>query len=277
MTASDDEFALPESFSGQRSKLGAYLASLDECFAREPTTFSSDRAKVIFATGHLRGTALKWAMTHPDTAQGPYDKFVEGLQGRFGNPDPKETAFVQLKKLKQHGSARHYRERFAKYASQCEEKFAKDPSSKNKWFYRGLKDDVKDALTTLDWEWKMSFDKFADEVSDWRYDGDAMATARALAWAMIAGWRRTWWAGVGWGCLWGQVGFTLAQATPPLVGWPVFHPDPPNRPLACPSPMAGCFVLLECATNAKVIKIDEKLRPPHLNEQENRYGEEAKS
>lgn len=165
MTASDDEFSLPEPFSGLRSKLGAYLASLDECFAREPSTFSSDRAKVIFATSHLRGTALKWAMTHPDSSQGTFEKFTEDLQTRFGNPDAKETAFSQLKKLKQHGSARSYRERFVKYAEQCEDKFSKDPSAKNKWFYRGLKDDVKDALTSTDWEWKMPFEKFSEEVS----------------------------------------------------------------------------------------------------------------
>ncbi|BEI82271.1 hypothetical protein CcaverHIS002_0301390 [Cutaneotrichosporon cavernicola] len=186
MSASDDEFALPEAFSGRRSDLGTFLASLDECFEREPSTFSSDSAKVIFATGHLRGTALKWAMAHPDASGGTFDKFVEDLQARFGNPDPKETAFSQLKKLKQHGSARSYRDRFVKYAEQCEEKFEKDPASKNKWFYRGLKDDVKDALMTTNWEWKMAFDKLADEV----------------------------------------------------------------------------------------IKIDEKLRPAHLNEQENRYGQD---
>jgi hypothetical protein len=165
MSASDDEFSLPESFSGQRSKLGTYLAALDDCFDREPSTFSSDRAKVIFATSHLRGTALKWAMTHPDSSQGTFDKFVEDLRTRFGNPDPKETAFSQVKKLKQHGSARSYRERFVKYAEQCEEKFEKDPAAKNKWFYRGLRDDVKDALMATNWEWKMPFDKFSDEVS----------------------------------------------------------------------------------------------------------------
>ncbi|GMK58105.1 hypothetical protein CspeluHIS016_0501370 [Cutaneotrichosporon spelunceum] len=164
MSASDDEFALPEAFSGRRAELGVYLDALDDCFNREPTTFSSDRAKVIFATSHLRGTALKWAMAHPDAAQGSFVKFVEDLQARFGNPDPKETAFTQLKKLKQHGSARSYRERFVKYAEQCEDKFEKDPSAKNKWFYRGLKDDVKDSLMAADWEWTMAFDKFAEEV-----------------------------------------------------------------------------------------------------------------
>lgn len=33
-------------------------------------------------------------------------------------------------------------------------------------------------------------------------------------------------------------------------------------------------VLLSAVTHTQVIKIDEKIRPPHLNEQENRYGEQ---
>lgn len=39
-----------------------------------------------------------------------------------------------------------------------------DNTKKNKWFYRGLADDVKDSLMASDWDWKMDFNQFAEMV-----------------------------------------------------------------------------------------------------------------
>lgn len=158
---SDSEFdSMPTQFSGVRSKLGPFLTELDRTFKHQPETFSSDHSKVIFATSHLRGTALKWAMAHPEGMK-TYDQFKEDIQARFGNPDKGATALHQLKKLKQHGSARSYHQRFEAYSADCK---WTDVTQKNKWFFRGLKDDIKDALTHVDWDWKMDFDKFAAKV-----------------------------------------------------------------------------------------------------------------
>lgn len=162
-SGSDTDFdSLPEIYSGKPKKLGSFLAELQRTFKHQPGTFRSDRAKVIFATSHLRGTALKWAVDHPES-QDSWTRFSEDIQTRFGNPDKKETAFNQLKKLKQHGSARAYSERWANYAADVE--WAEgDKAKKNKWFYRGLKDDIKDSLCNLDWDWKMDHDQFVDKV-----------------------------------------------------------------------------------------------------------------
>jgi len=161
-SGSDSEFdSLPEIFSGRTSKVGPFLAELERTFKHQPETFSSDRAKVIFATSHLRGAALKWALDHSES-QESWAKFRTDICERFGNPDKKATAFVQVKKLKQHGSAHAYAQRFAAYAADVD--WGTDPAKKNKWFYRGLKDNVKDSLMSTDWDWKMNHDQFVEKV-----------------------------------------------------------------------------------------------------------------
>lgn len=37
-----------------------------------------------------------------------------------------------------------------------------DNVKKNKWFYRGLQEDVKDSMMANDWDWKMDFNQFTD-------------------------------------------------------------------------------------------------------------------
>lgn len=162
MSDSDSDFdSLPEVFSGKPAKLGSFLTELERTFKHQPDTFRSDSAKVIFATSHLRGSALKWAVDHPES-QSNWAQFKGDIQGRFGNPDKKATAFTQVKKLKQHGSARGYAARFKGYADECD--FGTDATKKNKWFYRGLKDDIKDSLMSQDWDWKMNHEAFVDKV-----------------------------------------------------------------------------------------------------------------
>jgi hypothetical protein len=160
-SGSDSEFdSLPEQFSGKPAKLGPFLRELERTFKHQPETFSSDSSKVIMGTSHLRGAALKWALDHPES-QASWDKFSSDLKERFGNPDKKATAFTQVKKLRQHGSARAYAARFRAYADEIE--WGADASRKNKWFYRGLKDDIKDSLMSTDWDWKMDFEAFVDK------------------------------------------------------------------------------------------------------------------
>lgn len=164
MSDSDSDFdSVPKTFGGQKKKIGPFLAELERTFKHQPETFPSDRAKVIFATSHLRGGALEWAM-HREDHSDSYDQFVEDLRAKYGDPDPCATAFQQLKKLKQNSTALHYRTRFENYAREVEWNEDKEPGKKNKWFYRGLNSDIKDALVHVDWDWNDDYDKFADQV-----------------------------------------------------------------------------------------------------------------
>jgi hypothetical protein len=158
---SDSEFdSIPEKFSGSsKAKLGVFLAELGRTFKHQPETFSSDLAKVRFAVSRLRGGALKWALEQSDWQS--FEQFKTDLCDRFGNPDKAAVAAAQVKKLKQHGSARAYAARFKEYAADVE--WGADKTQPNKWFYRGLKDDVRDSLMSTDWDWKMDHAAFIEK------------------------------------------------------------------------------------------------------------------
>uniref|UniRef100_A0A3B3DMB5 DUF4939 domain-containing protein n=1 Tax=Oryzias melastigma TaxID=30732 RepID=A0A3B3DMB5_ORYME len=51
----------PEPFSGDLSRCRGFLLQCRHVFLQRPATFSSDKSKVLYVIGLLRGRALDWA------------------------------------------------------------------------------------------------------------------------------------------------------------------------------------------------------------------------
>lgn len=112
----------PETFSGQREQLNAFLTECTLVFELQPSRFPDDRTKVNYMISLLRGTALMAIRPHLTAAIRPrflndYDEFVLHMSTNFGDPDERGTARRKLKALRQTGSASAYFSELQQYVA----------------------------------------------------------------------------------------------------------------------------------------------------------------
>jgi hypothetical protein len=88
----------PEPFSGQRSKLTAFITQLSLVLKLQGECFHSEHSKVLYAGSFLRDTAFAWfqAYLNQDNACQPtwlsnYDELVQELKNTFGDPNEKPS------------------------------------------------------------------------------------------------------------------------------------------------------------------------------------------
>jgi Retrotransposon gag protein/Zinc knuckle len=151
----------PEAFSGEKSNVQAFLTQARAYLYVNHERFKYNSDQVLFVGGLLTGKAAEWweptlrdYVTHGDASRdnktktlfGSYDAFETALRTTFGNPDEVRTAERQLLALRQTGSAGRYAIEFHRLSS----KLDWDDAALIVWFYRGLREDVKDDLSRED-------------------------------------------------------------------------------------------------------------------------------
>lgn len=141
----------PEYFDGNRQQLRNFVAQVRLVIQAQPSRFTTERQKVIFAATFLRGPAFSWLQPYlensiPAPILDSLDVFFKELHGVFGDPDQSATAERQLCLLKQTRSAANYATDFRRLAALTS---WNDPSLCFQ-FYNGLKNDVKDELARTD-------------------------------------------------------------------------------------------------------------------------------
>lgn len=147
----------PEPYDGTPGTLQGFLTQLKAYHRFNDYDFPDAERKVLHAAHLLKGSALDWfEPTLRDYSDNTYDDrddatnrifnsftvFADDLKKTFGNPDEKRSAERKLETLKQKGSASEYASRFRQITS----KLDWEDENLMAWFYRGLKEEVKDDL-----------------------------------------------------------------------------------------------------------------------------------
>jgi hypothetical protein len=160
----------PEAYDGTPVTLQGFLTQLRAYHRYNMYDFPDEERKVLHAAHLLKGSALDWfeptLRDYSENAEadredgtnrvfGSFSHFAEDLQKTFGNPDEKRSAERKLEILKQKGSASEYASKFRQVTS----KLDWEDENLMAWFYRGLKEEVKDDLAR-----EKRPDDFADYV-----------------------------------------------------------------------------------------------------------------
>lgn len=149
----------PEKYDGSQSGFKAYIAQCRLYFEYQREHLSDGPDRVVVAVGYLKGDAAAWAAPHLteylDNKADPkdmdedvkrmfrsFDDFANELQKNFENPDVDMEYERQLNRLRQTTSTSKYANEFRRIWAHLD---WDDDSGKN-YFYRGLKEEVKDGL-----------------------------------------------------------------------------------------------------------------------------------
>ena len=147
----------PEPYNGDQGTLQGFLTQLRAYHRYNEYEFPDEERKVLHAAYLLTGSALDWfeptLRDYSENGESDRDDdtnrifssfaiFAEGLKKTFGNPDEERTAERKLEHLKQKGSASKYAAEFRQATS----KLDWEDNNLMAWFYRGLKEEVKDEL-----------------------------------------------------------------------------------------------------------------------------------
>ena len=152
----------PDSYSGRRSELKAFLLQVDLYLGFNYRKFANEAEQILWVVTLLRGQALDWVdgyvkdyMTnHVDGAVTnkmddatkelfqSMDGFKEKMRQVFGAIDEEKEAARQIQNIRQKGSAAKYTAEFQQYSV----KTGWDDEALKYHYYRGLKDHVKDDL-----------------------------------------------------------------------------------------------------------------------------------
>lgn len=149
-SAREPKVGAPTPFSGEQSKLAAFLAQCNLYIKVQPSMFPTDESKILWMGSWLSGNAFDWfdslVQNDPNAACiTSVDAFIQELRTNFGDPDRMATAERKLDALKQRGSFSEYLTSFRKYQSILDW----NDSSLSYQFYRGLKDEIKDEMMKI--------------------------------------------------------------------------------------------------------------------------------
>ncbi|SOV04978.1 uncharacterized protein UDID_17813 [Ustilago sp. UG-2017a] len=138
----------PEAFTGERGHLEPFLAQVDVFLRLNPGRFINDSDQILWLSTLLRGVAHQWFYPHLSAVNPPawltdYPLFINQLRVVFGDPDHITTAKREIEVLSQTTSVANYLTQFRQL--QMTLNWGEDTMA---WFfYRGLKENVKDDLS----------------------------------------------------------------------------------------------------------------------------------
>ena len=140
----------PEYFYGHRNKLSSFITQITMVIALQPSRFTTELSKILYAGSFLRETAFLWFQPHVTATpasdfMGSFDLFCEELRKTFGDPDEEASAERHLYVLRQKGSAASYIAEFMRHAVLVKW----NDQAMAAQFYRGLKDIIKDELARV--------------------------------------------------------------------------------------------------------------------------------
>lgn len=157
----------PDTFSGERTKLKAFLAQTELFIGFNSTRFVNETEKVLWAATLLRGPAFNWIEAfladylENRTSEGKcstvmskeaqtifltFKGFKDKITRVFGDIDQERTAERHIQNLRQKGSAASYTAEFQQYSGKTD---WNDDALKAQ-YYKGLKDMVKDEIARSD-------------------------------------------------------------------------------------------------------------------------------
>uniref|UniRef100_A0A8C5HTM3 Gypsy retrotransposon integrase-like protein 1 n=3 Tax=Gouania willdenowi TaxID=441366 RepID=A0A8C5HTM3_GOUWI len=139
---------VPERYAGDLGSCQAFLTQVSLVFELQPTSYASDRAKIAYLIGLLRGPARDWG-TAVWEKQGEictsYSRFSADMRRVFDHPVRGRDAGDRLMALRQ--GARSVAEYSVEFQALAATSGFNDPALQRS-FYRGLSEALKDELAT---------------------------------------------------------------------------------------------------------------------------------
>lgn len=147
----------PDTFSGDRKKLRAFLAQLELYIRFNSAELNQESKKTLFAATYLRDAAFDWFEPYltdfleneppdrkdeTDTLFANYSAFKAKLKSVYGSVDEERTAERDIQKLQQVTSVTKYTSEFQQLSSRLEW----DDSALAAKYYHGLKENIKDEI-----------------------------------------------------------------------------------------------------------------------------------
>ncbi|SOV09386.1 uncharacterized protein UDID_18575 [Ustilago sp. UG-2017a] len=138
----------PEAFTGERGHLEPFLAQVNMFLRLNPGCFINDSDQILWLSTLLRGVAHQWFYPHLSAVNPPawltdYPLFINQLRVVFGDPDHIATAKREIEVLSQTTSVANYLTQFC----QLQMTLNWGEGAMAWFFYRGLKENVKDDLS----------------------------------------------------------------------------------------------------------------------------------
>jgi hypothetical protein len=89
--------ANPTPFKGDRAEYGNFVMQLQLVFNADPTRYSNDAQKIVYAASYLEGSAKEWFRPQVDPSTGTikfdtWTTFINALKVAFDDPDAIATA-----------------------------------------------------------------------------------------------------------------------------------------------------------------------------------------
>ncbi|SPC63847.1 uncharacterized protein UHOD_11348 [Ustilago sp. UG-2017b] len=138
----------PEAFTGERGHLEPFLAQVNVFLRLNPGHFINDSDQILWFSTLLHGVAHQWFYPHLSAVNPPawladYSLFVNKLHIVFGDPDRIATTKREIEVLSQATSVANYLTQFRRLQMTLNW----DEDAMAWFFYRGLKENVKDDLS----------------------------------------------------------------------------------------------------------------------------------
>jgi len=157
-------------FTGSHKELEGWIMACCLGIASQPSKFATEGKKVIWAVSFLDGPLRSWAQplinayllgpeSPPPQELASFDALANALRALFGDPNLERNAIAALNNLRQTTSVAEYRTRFAGHSQHMK----MDGNALAPYFYRGLKDTIKDLLAGQE-EWR-TFEELQDQAS----------------------------------------------------------------------------------------------------------------
>ena len=148
----EPKIADPEHFTGNHAQVMDFLSKCRLKFTGQPSKFPTKCIKVLYAGSYLKDQAYSWfqpllnAVYDSNQDDPALEPFADALTTIYSDPDLIATAEQQISNIKQTDSVAKYHAEFT-----CLRQYVKwnEDALKNA-FYMGLKEDIKDWLSTQD-------------------------------------------------------------------------------------------------------------------------------
>ena len=160
----------PPRFTGSHKELEGWIVASRLGIASQPSKFATEGKKIIWAMSFLDGPPRSWAqplintyLLDPDSPPlrelASFDALVDALRALFEDPNLERNAVAALNNVRQTTSFAEYWARFAGHSQHRK----MDGNALAPYFYRGLKDMIKDLLAGQE-DWR-TFEELQDRAS----------------------------------------------------------------------------------------------------------------
>src|SRR5271169_6327542 len=160
--ATEAKVADPTLFHGDKTQVENFLSTCETKFVGQPSLFPNEASKVTWASSFLRGVPQTWwqptikaytaavaAGSPPPSIYASFATFAQSLRELFGDPNLARNCMTAMENLTQTTTVTEY---IAQFEALRQHTKYDSPMAEMRFFYRGLKDNLKDKISGKKYE-----------------------------------------------------------------------------------------------------------------------------